>query len=108
MNKEREIFAKKQFEYRIESAFSVWQDMLTKATQEGTGAGREHVDMCGELFEIALASLTAEAVAWTDEQELRDVEKGGCGYLFTVNRAGTVTGISVFHVFFHMVWRVYA
>ncbi|EAA8260935.1 hypothetical protein AC294_004070 [Salmonella enterica subsp. enterica] len=73
-----------------------------------TGAGREHVDMCGELFEIALASLTAEAVAWTDEQELRDVEKGGCGYLFTVNRAGTVTGISVFHVFFHMVWRVYA
>lgn len=49
-----------------------------------TGAGREHVDMCGELFEIALASLTAEAVAWTDEQELRDVEKGGCGYLFTV------------------------
>ncbi|EAM8302229.1 hypothetical protein R174_26330, partial [Salmonella enterica] len=24
-------------------------------------------------------------VAWTDEQELRDVEKSGCGYLFTVN-----------------------
>ncbi len=29
-----------------------------------TGAGREHVDMCGELFEIALASLTAEPVAY--------------------------------------------
>ncbi|EJJ4130226.1 DUF551 domain-containing protein [Salmonella enterica] len=37
-----------------------------------------------ELARIALVSLTAEAVAWTDEQELRDVEKGGCGYLFTV------------------------
>lgn len=34
---------------------------------------------------IALASLEADPVAWTDEQELRDVEKFGCGYLFTVN-----------------------
>lgn len=25
-----------------------------------TGAGREYVDMCGELFEIALKALTAE------------------------------------------------
>ncbi|EJB4658177.1 hypothetical protein MTY08_002466 [Salmonella enterica] len=37
-----------------------------------------------KLAEIALASLTAEPVAWTDEQELRDVEKDGFGYLFTV------------------------
>ena len=37
------------------------------------------------LYEIALASLTAEPVAWTDEQELRDVEKDGCGYLFKAN-----------------------
>lgn len=37
------------------------------------------------LARIALASLEAEAVAWTDEQELRDVEKFGCAYLFTVN-----------------------
>lgn len=37
------------------------------------------------LAEIALASLTAEPVAWTDEQELKDVEKDGLGYLFTVN-----------------------
>ena len=36
-------------------------------------------------MEIALAALTAEPVAWTDEQELRDVEKDGCGYLFKVN-----------------------
>ncbi len=32
-----------------------------------------------------LVSLSAEPVAWTDEQELRDVEKFGCAYLFTVN-----------------------
>ncbi|EAB5938172.1 DUF550 domain-containing protein [Salmonella enterica subsp. enterica] len=38
-----------------------------------------------ELARIALASLDAEPVAWTDEQELRDVEKDGLGYLFTVN-----------------------
>ncbi|RXM23568.1 hypothetical protein EO238_18865 [Citrobacter sp. AAK_AS5] len=38
-----------------------------------------------ELARIALASLEAEALAWTDEQELRDVEKFGCAYLFTVN-----------------------
>ncbi|WP_222214514.1 Lar family restriction alleviation protein [Escherichia coli] len=37
------------------------------------------------LAEITLAALTAEPVAWTDEQELRDVEKDGCGYLFTIN-----------------------
>ncbi|EBK8622233.1 hypothetical protein DV583_09395 [Salmonella enterica] len=38
-----------------------------------------------ELARIALAALTAEPVAWTDEQELKDVEKDGSGYLFTVN-----------------------
>lgn len=37
-----------------------------------------------DIFKIALAALTAEPVAWTDEQELRDVEKDGFGYLFTV------------------------
>ncbi|WP_431650346.1 hypothetical protein [Enterobacter hormaechei] len=36
-------------------------------------------------MKIALASLEADVVAWTDEQELRDVEKYGCGYLFTAN-----------------------
>lgn len=37
------------------------------------------------LARIALASLMAEPVAWTDEQELRDVERDGCGYLFKAN-----------------------
>ncbi|AXF65023.1 hypothetical protein [Leclercia sp. W17] len=35
------------------------------------------------LMEIALAALTAEPAGWTDEVELRDVDRGGCGYLFT-------------------------
>lgn len=34
-----------------------------------TGAGREHVDMCGELFEIALASLDADPVGEVIEQK---------------------------------------
>lgn len=41
-----------------------------------------------EIREMAcsvLASLDAEPVCWTDEQELRDAEKDGFGYLFTVN-----------------------
>ncbi|VAM32804.1 Uncharacterised protein [Enterobacter cloacae] len=37
-----------------------------------------------ELARIALASLEAEAVAWTDADELRDVKNGGNGYLFAI------------------------
>ncbi|MDP8580204.1 hypothetical protein [Klebsiella pneumoniae] len=47
----------------------------------------DHVQ-CGEasaLARIALAAMDSEPVAWTDEAELRDVDRGGCGYLFTVN-----------------------
>ncbi|MCQ4186739.1 hypothetical protein FK515_23950 [Klebsiella pneumoniae] len=36
-------------------------------------------------FKLALAALDSEPVGWTDEQELRDVEKDGCGYLFKAN-----------------------
>ncbi|HDV8430069.1 TPA: DUF550 domain-containing protein [Escherichia coli] len=38
-----------------------------------------------ELAAFRLAAMDSEPVAWTDEQELRDVDRGGCGYLFTVN-----------------------
>lgn len=34
-----------------------------------------------ELARIALASLETEPVAWTDDEELRDVEQIGLGYL---------------------------
>lgn len=37
-----------------------------------------------ELARIALASLEAEPVAWTDADELRDVKNGGNGYLFAI------------------------
>lgn len=38
-----------------------------------------------ELQERRKAAMDSEPVAWTDEAELRDVDRGGCGYLFTVN-----------------------
>lgn len=43
------------------------------------------VQMDLKLARITLESLNAAPVAWTDEQELKDVEDSGCGYLFTVN-----------------------
>lgn len=49
------------------------------------GAVNEDAAKALAAMELALASLEADVVAWTDEQELRDVEKYGCGYLFTAN-----------------------
>jgi len=74
--------------------------MLTKehliwCAQERIGAAREIAETTPSpaersacevsiaLLNAALASLTAEPVGWTDEVELRDVDRGGCGYLFT-------------------------
>lgn len=37
--------------------------------------------LLADAFRIALASLEAEPVAWTDDEELRDVEQIGLGYL---------------------------
>lgn len=51
-----------------------------------TGEGRTHVDQCAALFEIALAAMDNEPVAWTDEEELRDVNVAGIGYLFGIDR----------------------
>lgn len=45
---------------------------------------RSYLALRGEIDEL-LEVRKAEPVAWTDEQELRDVEKDGLGYLFTVN-----------------------
>ena len=42
-------------------------------------------DEIRELASMALAAMDSEPVAWTDEAELRDVEKSGCGYLFKAN-----------------------
>lgn len=37
--------------------------------------------LLADVFRIALASLEAEPIAWTDDEELRDVERIGCGYI---------------------------
>lgn len=64
------------------------QQTITELEEERDavpGAVNEDAAMAIAAMKIALASLEAEPVAWTDEQELRDVEKFGCAYLFTVN-----------------------
>ncbi len=38
--------------------------------------------LLANVFRIALASLEAEPVAWTDDGELRDVKQYGCGEIF--------------------------
>lgn len=43
------------------------------------------LDEMDELQERLKATMDSEPVAWTDEQELRDVDKDGFGYLFKVN-----------------------
>lgn len=48
----------------------------------------DHVQ-CGEasyLARMALAAIDSEPVAWTDEEELRDVNVAGIGYLFGIDR----------------------
>jgi len=37
------------------------------------------------VAEIAMAALTARPVGWTDAEELRDVQRSGCGYIFSAN-----------------------
>lgn len=39
-----------------------------------------------ELASMALAAMDSEPVAWTDEEELRDVNVAGIGYLFGIDR----------------------
>lgn len=38
-----------------------------------------------DAAEKRIAELTEKPIGWTDEQELRDVVKLGCGYLFNAN-----------------------
>ncbi|HEC2583961.1 TPA: hypothetical protein R2K58_000477 [Raoultella ornithinolytica] len=70
--------------------------MTSKSTREenvqavfdlkaGYTLGLADVEILKRVARMALAAMDSEPVAWTDEEELRDVERGGCGYLFTVN-----------------------
>lgn len=74
---------------------TITREQLIKKAQEQiefcrhtkiTGEGRAHVNQCAALFEIALAAMDGEPVAWTDEEELRDVNVIGIGYLFGIDR----------------------
>ncbi|MBJ3848346.1 DUF2732 family protein, partial [Salmonella enterica subsp. enterica serovar Corvallis] len=67
MNKEREIFAKKPSDYRIESASSVWQDMLTKATQEGKAAT---ADLCSTRLDKLATHAANEGLSAAEIVEL--------------------------------------
>lgn len=51
----------------------------------GYRLGFADLEILKRVARMALAAMDSEPVAWTDEQELRDVDRGGCGYLFTVN-----------------------
>lgn len=52
-------------------------------------AGIENLQLQNEELALQLANAESKAdsepVGWTDEEELRDVEKDGCGYLFKAN-----------------------
>lgn len=74
-------FTKEQLIEIAQENVDVWQ----LAMDTDSGRQKEYAAIRLHVAEIALASLTAEPVAWTDEQELRDVENSGSGYLFTVN-----------------------
>jgi hypothetical protein len=49
----------------------------------------EEAQFDATIFKIALASLEAKPVVWTDDEELRDATTMGCGYIFSLdNDAG--------------------
>lgn len=62
------------------------RDVLQRNLKYSNGGSMDYIiaDAVKAIDEL-LAGRKAEPVAWTDEQELRDVEKDGLGYLFTVN-----------------------
>ncbi|MFV5926009.1 hypothetical protein ACLIKC_02810 [Klebsiella aerogenes] len=58
-----------------------------KSWWETYGAGSNVIlpaEEAAELASIALAAMDSEPVAWTDEEELRDANESGSGYLFGI------------------------
>lgn len=51
-----------------------------------TGEGRAHVNQCAALFEIALAAMDSEPVAWTDAEELSDLKRDGYAAMISLAR----------------------
>nr|WP_254884365.1 DUF551 domain-containing protein [Klebsiella variicola] len=54
--------------------------------QHAFESAREEILADLQLAELALAAMESEPVAWTDEEELRDVNDAGIGYLFGIDR----------------------
>lgn len=62
---------------------------LHDACEEAADAGIKLTMNPNELLmftSYALAAMNSEPVAWTDEEELRDVNVAGIGYLFGIDR----------------------
>lgn len=60
-----------------------------KSWRETYGAGSNVMlpaEEAEELARMALGAMDGEPVAWTDEEELRDVNVAGIGYLFGIDR----------------------
>ncbi|MDU2918129.1 MAG: DUF551 domain-containing protein [Klebsiella quasipneumoniae] len=64
---------------------TITREQLIKKAQEQiefcrhtkiTGEGRAHVNQCAALFEIALAAMDSEPVAYTDERNLGYIDRG--------------------------------
>lgn len=70
-------FTKEQLAKRCKSQIEAMQWLLDRCP------GDVNANESLRVAEIALAALTAEPLAWTDEEELRDIDRGGCGYMFT-------------------------
>lgn len=61
------------------------ESLAARIAELESGARSLKEDYTLAAYKMLLATMEAEPVAWTDEQELRDVDRGGCGYLFTVD-----------------------
>lgn len=61
------------------------ESLAARIAELESGARSLKEDYTLAAYKMLLATMEAEPVAWTDAQELRDVDRGGCGYLFTVN-----------------------
>lgn len=51
-----------------------------------SGARSLKEDYTLAAYKMLLATMDSEPVAWTDEEELRDVNVAGIGYLFGIDR----------------------
>lgn len=85
-----------------EKYWSAWQTLAEtalvqlEAERQRADYGQQVIDQrnaeCDRLIvELAALRGTQEPVAWTDAEELRDVEKHGCGYLFKIDPANPYT-----------------